>query len=112
MAMTIAEGHHERYDGTGYPQGYKGDDIPLCCRIMAVANVYTACVSDRVYRKRLSHEETCQIIRDGRGTEFDPRIVDVFDMVEDKFILVNAPANAALIDQNWGFVYETNFGSR
>jgi putative two-component system response regulator len=110
MAMTIAEGHHEHYDGTGYPQGYKGDDIPLCCRIMAIANVYTACITDRIYRKKLSHEETCQIIRDGRGTEFDPRIVDMFERVQDKFVSVYVPVTSSLMDQTLDFVYETNIG--
>jgi putative two-component system response regulator len=110
MAMTIAEGHHERYDGSGYPQGHKGEDIPLCCRIMAVANVYTACVSDRVYRKRFSHEQTCRIICEGRGTEFDPRVVDIFERVQDKFALINVPSDSALADQSWGFAYETSTG--
>jgi putative two-component system response regulator len=111
MAMTIAEGHHEHYDGTGYPRGYKGDDIPLCCRVMAVANVYTACISDRVYRKKLTHEETCRIIHDGRGTEFDPRIVDIFDKVQDKFVSIPLPVTSVLANQTWDFVYETNIGS-
>jgi len=99
LAVTIAEGHHERYDGTGYPRGLKGDDIPLCCRIMSVANVYSACVSDRVYRKKLSHEEACKAILDGRGTEFDPRIVDVFDKVRDKFAAIRQSARFVPTDQ-------------
>jgi putative two-component system response regulator len=111
MAMTIAEGHHEHYDGTGYPRGYKGDDIPLCCRIMAIANVYTACISDRIYRKKLSHEETCQIIYNGRGTEFDPRIVDIFYKVQDKFLSIHVPVIPSLVNQTWDFVYETSIGS-
>ena len=55
MAIAIADGHHEHFDGTGYPRGLKGDAIPLCCRIIAVANVYDACITDRVYRKGMSH---------------------------------------------------------
>jgi putative two-component system response regulator len=103
MAMTIAEGHHECYDGTGYPQGLKGDDIPLCCRIMAVANVYTACITDRIYRKGHTHGETCEIIIAGRGTEFDPRIVDSFERVKDKFAALNTLTALSSKDQTWGF---------
>jgi putative two-component system response regulator len=115
-AMIIAEGHHERYDGTGYPWGLKGDAIPLCCRIMSVANVYDACVTDRVYHKALSHEDACQAILAGRGTEFDPRIVDVFDRIRDKFALLHtssffAPLPFAKQDQGWSMYHETNPGS-
>jgi len=104
MATAIAEGHHERYDGTGYPKGLKGDAIPLCCRIMAVVNVYDACVTDRVYRKGLTHAEACKIIRDGRGAEFDPKIVDVFERMEDKFASKLAASNVTLKEQNWGIL--------
>jgi putative two-component system response regulator len=104
MAIAIAEGHHERYDGAGYPRGMKGEDIPLCCRIMAVANVYDACVTDRVYRKGLSHEEACKIIYDGRGAEFDPKIVDVFEKTQDKFAALLAASNVKLKEQNWGIL--------
>jgi putative two-component system response regulator len=85
MAITIAEGHHEYFNGGGYPRGIKGEDIPLCCRILAVANVYDSCITDRVFRKAYSHEEACEIVRNGRGTRFDPRIVDVFEKICDKF---------------------------
>lgn len=110
MAITIAEGHHERYDGAGYPQKLKGDDIPVCCRIMSVINVYDACITDRVYRKGLSHEEACAVIQAGKGTEFDPRIVDIFDKIKDKFAYYTATANDAVNEQKWGFSYETNIG--
>jgi putative two-component system response regulator len=110
-AIIIAESHHERYDGTGYPRGLKGDDIPLCCRVMAVANVYDACVTDRIYRKALSHEETCKIIFDGRGTQFDSRVVDAFDKVKDKFASLNVSSKLALIDKGWSISYEANPGS-
>jgi len=109
-AITIAEGHHERYDGKGYPRGLKGDDIPLCCRIMTVANVYDACVTDRIYRKAHSHEEACAIIFEGRGTQFDPRIVDAFDKVKDKFASLNVSSKLGLIDKGWSISYETNTG--
>jgi putative two-component system response regulator len=110
-AIIIAEGHHERYDGAGYPRGLKGHDMPLCCRVMAVANVYDACVTDRIYRKALSHEETCKIIFDGRGTQFDARIVDAFDKVKDKFASLNVSSKLALIDKGWSISYEANPGS-
>jgi putative two-component system response regulator len=111
MAIAIADGHHERYDGTGYPRGLKGDAIPLCCRIMAVANVYDACITDRVYRKGMSHEEACRVIHNGRGTEFDPRIIDVFDKVRDKFALLYATSHFTQKDQGWSFYHEANLGS-
>ncbi|MDR0730628.1 MAG: response regulator [Treponema sp.] len=85
FARLIAESHHEKYDGTGYPHGLAGDDIPLCARIMAVANVYDGCITDRVYRRALSHEDACRVILDGKGTWFDPRIVDAFASVRNKF---------------------------
>jgi putative two-component system response regulator len=84
-AAVIAGGHHERYDGKGYPNGLSGDEIPFCCRLVSVANVYDACLTDRIYRKALNHEEACSIIIEGRGTSFDPEIVCVFEAVSDKF---------------------------
>jgi len=70
--------HHERFDGQGYCAGLKGTSIPLGARILSVAVVYQALVSDRPYRKALSHKKALEIIRQGRGTEFDPQVVDVF----------------------------------
>ena len=96
MAAIIAEGHHEHYNGKGYPHGIKGDDIPLCSRIVAVANIYDSCITDRVYRKALSHQEACEIISRGRGTEFDPRIVDVFEKISDTFINYKTSSGLAL----------------
>ncbi|MDR1277130.1 MAG: response regulator [Treponema sp.] len=90
-ARLMAEGHHEHYDGNGYPRGLGGDDIPLCARIMAVINVYSACVTDRVYRKALSPEAAAAIILEGKGTEFDPRIVEVFEKTKDKFLGLEMP---------------------
>ena len=107
MAMTIAEGHHEHYDGAGYPRGLKGDEIPLCCRIMAVANVYSV----SIYREGLSHKEACKKIRDCRGTQFDPRVVDAFDKVQEEFIAISESASPMAEDYGWGFINETNTGS-
>jgi putative two-component system response regulator len=85
FARLIAESHHERYDGGGYPHGLAGDAIPLCGRIMAVANVYDGCITDRVYRRALGHEEACRVITGGRGSWFDPRIVEVFEGMREEF---------------------------
>ncbi|MDR0434850.1 MAG: response regulator [Gracilibacteraceae bacterium] len=77
-ASLIAASHHERYDGKGYPAGLAGGDIPLCGRIMAVADVYDALTDDRVYRKGMSRLEARNIILEGRGLNFDPLVVDAF----------------------------------
>lgn len=84
-AKTIAESHHERYDGKGYPKGLSGEEIPLGARIMAIVDVYDALVSNRVYRKAMPHEEALTIILEGRGTNFDPVIVDVFAEIHEQF---------------------------
>jgi putative two-component system response regulator len=77
-ARLIAGGHHEKWDGTGYPEGVKGKDIPLEARLMAVADVYDALLSVRPYKQPLSSGEARQIIQDGKGTQFDPFLVDIF----------------------------------
>ncbi|MCL2138155.1 MAG: response regulator [Treponema sp.] len=110
-AITIAEGHHERYDGTGYPKGLKGDEIPLCCRIMSVVNVYDACVSNKVYRKGLPPEEAFAIIQEGRGTAFDPRIVDAFGKIYDNIIINTAEKKSEFNEWGWSLYHETNTGS-
>jgi putative two-component system response regulator len=78
MARDIAATHHERWDGTGYPLGLAGEQIPLCGRIVAVADVYDALTSKRVYKEAYSHEVACDILREGAGTQFDPDIVAAF----------------------------------
>ena len=70
--------HHERFDGTGYPDGLKGDQIPLLARIMSVADVYDAISSDRAYRKKMEEEQALKIIHNGAGSQFDPDIVAIF----------------------------------
>jgi PAS domain S-box-containing protein len=88
IAATIALTHHERYDGRGYPQGLAGEEIPLEGRITAVADVFDALLSDRCYRPALSVEGAVALIREGRGTQFDPRIVDVLlDHLEEALSL-------------------------
>ena len=86
MAKDIAESHHEKVDGTGYPYGLKGDDIPLCGRIIAIADVYDALVSKRVYKEALTHDTARAIIEEGRDKHFDGDMVDAFIAVNDKFL--------------------------
>jgi putative two-component system response regulator len=83
-ASMMAEGHHERYDGSGYPYGLKNAEIPFCCRLLAVANVYDACMTKRIYRPAMSSQEAKRIIVGGRGTLFDPTVVSAFESVEEK----------------------------
>lgn len=82
IALEIARHHHERWDGNGYPDNLRGDNIPLSARIMAVADVYDALVSDRPYKKGIRHEEAVAIIKGGSGTQFDPDIVKCFHHVQ------------------------------
>ena len=77
-AKTLAYSHHERWDGKGYPQHLKGGEIPLQARMMALADVYDALVSERPYKKAFSHEQAMRIIQDGRGLQFDPELTDIF----------------------------------
>jgi len=84
-AKIFALTHHERWDGSGYPNGLKGEEIPLLGRIMAIADVYDALRSARPYKDAYSHEEAVKIIREGRGTHFDPRLVDLFISVSGEF---------------------------
>jgi putative two-component system response regulator len=81
----MAGTHHEKWDGSGYPYGLIGENIPLMGRLMAIADVYDALTSDRPYKKSFSHEESVEIIRAGRGTHFDPQIVGVFLLHEQEF---------------------------
>ncbi len=78
MARDIAMSHHEKFDGSGYPLGLQGEQIPLCGRIVALADAYDALTSKRVYKSAISHEQTAQIIVDDTGSHFDPHIVDAF----------------------------------
>jgi putative two-component system response regulator len=84
-AKLFANFHHERWDGTGYPYGLKGEEIPLQGRVMAIVDVYDALTSIRPYKKAFSHEEALKIITEGRGSHFDPQITDVFLAVSENF---------------------------
>ena len=86
VAKQIAYNHHEKWDGSGYPEGLAGEEIPLCARIMALADVYAALTSNRCYRAAMTHGEARKIIVEGRGTHFAPPIVDAFLAIEGKFI--------------------------
>jgi putative two-component system response regulator len=84
-AGLIAGNHHEKWDGTGYPRGLAGNNIPLVGRLMALADVYDALVSVRPYKEAMTAEEAKDIILNGRGTHFDARLVDIFERVFDDF---------------------------
>jgi len=84
-AAEIAHCHHERWDGSGYPQALKGDDIPLSARLMAVADVYDALISRRVYKEAYSHDESIQMMAQARGSHFDPDILDAMLSISDTF---------------------------
>ncbi|MEN6477715.1 MAG: HD domain-containing phosphohydrolase, partial [Rectinema sp.] len=77
--------HHEKWDGSGYPAGISGEDIPLSARIMALVDVYDALRSKRVYKEAFSHETAVRMIAEGRGTHFDPVLVDVFLEIHTEF---------------------------
>ena len=83
-AMRLALYHHEKWNGSGYPEGLKGEDIPLAARIMAVADVFDALVSERSYKKGFSYEKAMSIIKEGIGTHFDPRVAEAFIHAGDK----------------------------
>ena len=85
VAMDIAHSHHEKWDGSGYPEQLSGDMIPVSARLMAVADVFDALISRRVYKPALPLDESIEIIRSGRGSHFDPDIVDAFLACIDEF---------------------------
>jgi len=84
-AGIFAATHHEKWNGSGYPRGLKGEDIPLQGRLLAIADVYDALASDRPYKKAFPHEKIVSIISEGKGTHFDPDLVDLFIDVSDEF---------------------------
>ena len=84
-AVLIAGTHHEKWDGSGYPAGLKGKNIPLEGQLMAIADVYDALIAVRPYKKAFSHEDACKIIEDSSGSHFDPVLVEVFINIEDEF---------------------------
>jgi putative two-component system response regulator len=85
MGRDVAATHHERFDGSGYPDGLKGDQIPLCGRIVALADVYDALTSKRVYKAAFAHDVARAMILSDAGTHFDPAVVDAFIQNENRF---------------------------
>jgi putative nucleotidyltransferase with HDIG domain len=101
-ALPIVSQHHERFDGLGYPEGLARENISLHARIFAVADCYDAITSDRPYRKGLPKEKTLEIMKQGSGTQFDPKIVEVFIRLcaEDKAWPLEQPSRAAVVGQS------------
>lgn len=89
-AKEIAYSHHEKWDGTGYPQGLAGEQIPVSARLMALADVYDALISCRIYKDGMRHEDAVKIIAEGRGTHFDADIVDAFLRIQDQFQAISS----------------------
>ncbi len=85
VARELILTHHEQWDGNGYPKGLKGEEIPLSGRLMALADVYDALISERVYKPAIPHDSAVAIITQGRGTHFDPRLVDLFTEHHQRF---------------------------
>lgn len=88
IAKEIAFTHHEKWDGSGYPKGISGKEIPLSGRLMALADVYDALISKRVYKDAFSHDKAKAIILEGKGSHFDPDIVDAFIACEEEFVTI------------------------
>jgi putative two-component system response regulator len=101
-AREIAYGHHEKWDGSGYPQGLAGDAIPLSARLMAVADVYDALISKRVYKPAYSHEQAVTMIAEGRGSHFDPDVVDAVLAIAEQFNEIAGSFSDASDKQNTG----------
>ena len=95
MARDIAFTHHERWDGSGYPFGLRGREIPLCGRLTALADVYDALTSRRIYKAKMGHSQARKIIFDGSGSHFDPDVVEAFRRREDEFTRVANLLNAS-----------------
>lgn len=90
IAKEIAYYHQEKYDGSGYPTGISGDTIPISARLMALADVYDALISRRVYKEPMPHKIAVEIIMEGRGKHFDPDIVDAFLALQEEFQIIAA----------------------
>ncbi|MCQ2408296.1 MAG: HD domain-containing protein [Oscillospiraceae bacterium] len=100
-ARNLAAYHHEKWDGSGYPTGLAGEDIPLSARVMAVADVFDALVSKRSYKKSFTFEEAMQIIKEGSGKHFDPLIVDAFVSAEDEVQMIEAEFSRRTNEAGW-----------
>ena len=99
FAKEMAYSHHERWDGSGYPEGMAGEDIPVSARLMAMADVYDAIISRRVYKNPIPHEEAVEIIRAESGKQFDPAVVDAFLELADHFQSISEEHHDGLLGQ-------------
>ena len=88
FAREIAHYHQEKWDGSGYPDGLVGDAIPVSARLMAVADVYDALISRRVYKPAFPHAKAVEMMQKGRGTHFDPDVFDAFVAIEHEFLAI------------------------
>ena len=88
IAKLIARSHHEKWNGSGYPDGLAGDDIPIAARLMALADVFDALTCKRIYKPAFSFDEACRIIVEGKGAHFDPDVVDAFIQRYDRFTAI------------------------
>ncbi len=98
MGIEIARSHHEKWDGTGYPDGLTGENIPLSARVMAVADVYDALRSVRPYKPTMSHEKACEIIIQGSGSHFDPSVIEAFKALESEFAEIRVKMDDAVVE--------------
>ena len=99
-AEIFAESHHEKWDGSGYPYGMKGENIPLEGRLMAIVDVYDALTNDRPYKKAYTHEKAVSIIRNGNGSHFDPLLCDVFLTTNSRFASTNHSITNDVVNRN------------
>jgi putative two-component system response regulator len=88
LAKEIAHSHHERWDGSGYPDGLVGENIPVAARLMAIADVFDALTSQRIYKAAMPNDKAREIILAGRGRQFDPDMCDVFLSIFDEFVQI------------------------
>ena len=88
IVRQVCYSHHEKWDGTGYPENLEGDNIPLAARIMAIADCYDALISERPYKDAYSHDEAIELIKDAKGKHFDPDIVDTFLLLEPEITAI------------------------
>lgn len=98
MAAEVALNHHERYDGTGYPAGRKGEDIPLSARIVAVADFFDALTSERCYHRAMPPEQAIDMVRKSRGSHFGPIVTDAFLSVTSQILELRTAINAGEIE--------------
>ena len=113
MGEQIARGHHEKWDGTGYPDGLKGTEIPVVCRITAIADVFDALTSRRPYKEPFSVEKSMSIITEGRGSHFDPDVFDAFIAIKDDILSIkdqfeNENEQALDVSELQALVYQYN----